>query len=408
MKSPSTNPASPNPEEPLPEQAAELAEEIADAAASETAWLTSDESDANLQRIRWVVLWVLMALACTLVFLIIRPFLLPLLTGMVTAVAFYPVHLRIKERLGRPSLAALVSTLLVIIAIVGPLTYMVTVLVGEGRQAYQSLGPGGFGQGAERLWELVKVPLDRIAELFNLSAEEIRQNLVERLRAASGSILGQSFSFIGAIGGGLLSVVVALGALYFSLKNGRNIYEQILLISPLHEERTAKLLDVATEMIEASVYGVLAVAAAQGLLLWLGVTMAGLGSPGLWGLAAAIGSVIPVVGSAVAWVPAAGILFAQGNIGWGIFMLIWGAGVVGMIDNIVRPWVVSSRRPMNALVVFIVILGAVQAFGVVGVLAGPVILAVTIALFDIVREELHPGAATPTGADGPSNATNNR
>lgn len=353
----------------------------------------------NAKKLRWWSLGVMLLLAGYFCFLILRPFFVPMLTGSVMAIAFYPIHVWIRERLHRPSLAALLSTLLILIAFAGPLTYVVTVVIRESRQAYQSLGPDGLGQGAEQLWSVVQGPLDRVASRFDMSAEEIRANVIERVRETGGSLLGQSFSIIGAVGGGVLSGIVALVSLYFALKNGRHIYKQAVLASPLGPDRTARLLNVAAEMVEASVYGVLAVAVAQGTLLWIGVWMAGLGSPALWGLAAAVGSVIPMVGSALAWVPAAILLFAQGSIGWGIFMVIWGAGVVGTIDNIIRPWVVSSRRPTNPLLVFVVILGAVQAFGVIGVLAGPVILAVTVALFEILREELKESTQ-----DGPQSA----
>jgi predicted PurR-regulated permease PerM len=101
---------------------------------------------------------------------------------------------------------------------------------------------------------------------------------------------------------------------------------------------------------------------------------------------AAIASVIPFVGSALAWVPASIVLFAQGSIGQGIFMLAWGAGVVGTIDNVVRPLVVTAKMPISTLLVFIAMLGGMQAFGLAGILIGPVTLAVTLALIRIIGE----------------------
>ena len=138
----------------------------------------------------------------------------------------------------------------------------------------------------------------------------------------------------------------------------------------------------------ASFYGVVTVAAAQGLLCGLGAWIAGLPSPALWGVAAAVVSVLPLFGSALVWIPAAAVLFLQGAIGRGVFMLIWGAGLVGTIDNFIRPWVVTAKLPVHPLIVFVAMLGGMEAFGLMGILFGPVILAVTMALFRMLREEM--------------------
>ena len=113
----------------------------------------------------------------------------------------------------------------------------------------------------------------------------------------------------------------------------------------------------------------------------------------LWGVAAAVVSVLPLFGSALVWLPAAAVLFLQGSIGRGVFMLIWGAGLVGTIDNFIRPMVVMTKLPVHPLVVFVAMLGGVEAFGLMGILFGPVILAVTVALFRMLREEM--GASEP-------------
>jgi predicted PurR-regulated permease PerM len=141
----------------------------------------------------------------------------------------------------------------------------------------------------------------------------------------------------------------------------------------------------------ASFYGVIAVAAAQGLLCGLGAWIAGLPSPALWGVAAAVVSVLPLFGSALVWLPAAAMLFVQGSIGRGVFMLIWGAGLVGTIDNFIRPMVVMTKLPVHPLAVFVAMLGGVEAFGLLGILFGPVILAVTVALFRMLHEEMSGG-----------------
>jgi predicted PurR-regulated permease PerM len=148
------------------------------------------------------------------------------------------------------------------------------------------------------------------------------------------------------------------------------------------------MAEAARAMLVASFYGVVSVAAAQGILRGLGAWIAGLPSPALWGLATSATSVIPVFGSALVWVPASITLLTQGSVGYGIFMLIWGALLISQVDSLVRPWVLIAQVPMNGLVIFITLLGGVQAFGLIGIFMGPVILAATLELLGILREEI--------------------
>jgi predicted PurR-regulated permease PerM len=108
-------------------------------------------------------------------------------------------------------------------------------------------------------------------------------------------------------------------------------------------------------------------------------------------VAAAVVSILPLFGSALVWLSAAAMLFVQGSMGRGVFMLLWGAALVGTIDNFLRPLVVMTKLPVHPLLVFVAMLGGVEAFGLLGILFGPVILAVTVALFRMMREEMDAG-----------------
>ncbi|HEU4389023.1 MAG TPA: AI-2E family transporter, partial [Blastocatellia bacterium] len=149
----------------------------------------------------------------------------------------------------------------------------------------------------------------------------------------------------------------------------------------------------------------LAVAAAQGTLTSIAFVALGLPSPILWGVVTAMFSLVPMVGSAAVWVPASLILFATGDWIRGLILLAYGAGVIGTIDNIIRPFVMSGRVRLHSLLVFFAVLGGVKAFGILGLFIGPITLAVTMALLEILREE---GKAWQTGwnqqpaADPPS------
>jgi predicted PurR-regulated permease PerM len=312
------------------------------------------------------------------------PYLEALLAGAALAILFHPLHVRLQKHIRRPSLAAFISTLLVIITVIAPLAFAITTLIRELRQAYQSLGPGGIGTGANQVWQWI----DTYAVRFGASPGELQQMAQDRLQTASAALLRGTVSAAGAATGGILQLIVSIGAFHFSLLNGAWLHQQSLLHSPLGPDRTETLLETVHQVIRSSFYGVVGVAAAQGTLLGLGAWFAGLPIPALWGLVAMVASVLPLVGSALVWIPGTILLLVQGEIGLGIFFLIWGAALVANVDNVVRPLIIMASLPVSGLLVFIAILGGIQAFGLIGIFAGPVTLAVGVALLRMLREEL--------------------
>ena len=143
-----------------------------------------------------------------------------------------------------------------------------------------------------------------------------------------------------------------------------------------------------SDTIVANVYGILLVGVAQGVLTGIALAIVGAQSPLLLGLSAALASVVPVVGAALVWAPAGIYLLFIGAIWKGVFVLVWGAVVISMADNIIRPWVVSGKVELHPLVLLFFILGGVEAFGFLGLFLGPVIASVLTVLFGMLREEL--------------------
>ncbi len=326
----------------------------------------------------WLTLGLLMALTGYVAFRITGPYLEALLTGAALATLFYPLYVRLQKHIRRRGLAALLSTIIVIVTVVVPFAFAITILIRQIRQ-----GPGDW-------WPLI----DNYAGRVGMAPGEIQEMVQAKLQEASAALLRGSVSAATAAGGGVLQFIVAMAAFHFSLLNGVWLHKQILSHSPLGRKRTATLVDTVHTVLKASFYGVVAVAAAQGVLLGIGAWIAGLPIPGLWGLAAMLVSVIPMVGSALVWIPGSILLLSQGKIGLGLFFLGWSAGLVANIDNIVRPLIVMASLPVSGLLVFIALLGGIQAFGLIGIFVGPVTLAVGLALLQMLREEVE---ATESG-----------
>lgn len=349
-----------------------------------------DSSLGSSTRVVWITLVVLLTVAVGLCLLMVWSFAATIIGAGVLAVVCYPLHVRLRRRLTRPGLAALLSTLFLLIAFLVPLTLLVTTVMQELRSAYQALAPGAVEQGASRIWAALGRPLAAAGRWLGMEPSDLRSLVTTRLQEAGSAVLGNIIAVLGAAGGGVVRIVIGIGTLYCTFLYGDRLYQEAVALSPLGRRRTSTLLNAVHQIVMASFYGVIAVAAAQGLLCGLGAWIAGLPSPSLWGVAAAVVSILPLFGSALVWLPAAAVLFVQGSIGRGVFMLIWGAALVGTIDNFLRPLVVMTKLPVHLLLIFVAMLGGVEAFGLLGILFGPVILAVTVAFF-MLREEMGAG-----------------
>src|ERR1700733_15820878 len=199
-------------------------------------------------------------------------------------------------------------------------------------------------------------------------------------RAAS---WGGSF-FLGALGS-LFSFAIMLFLLFFFLRDGDLMIARARRLIPLDEDRKGRLFTQLSAVTRAIGFGTAVTALLQGILIGIGFRIAGLPSPVVFGVLAALLSLLPVGGSAFVWGPAAIWLFFDGRWGFGIFMVAWGL-LLGGLDNVLRPMLISGRARISALAVFIGVLGGIPAFGAIGVIAGPVVLSLALALIEFAEE----------------------
>jgi predicted PurR-regulated permease PerM len=348
-------------------------------------------AEMGSSQVRRITLLILMVVTLYAIYLLVSPFAGPLLMGGLLALIFLPVHQRIERRVSGPTLASLVSTVLMLLVILTPLTFLVIVVSEELRQAYDAVRTATANGGTDRMLQELDRPLSTIAAWIGMTGPELGELINARVVQGGAAVLREALVVIGSVPSGAIKFIVMLLAFFFALRDGNYLYSQTLRWFPLGPVRTAELLRTSYNAIVASVNGIVAVSLAQGVLCGIGIWIAGLPSPALWGVAAGVVSVIPIVGTALVWIPAAAVLFAQGSWKLGVFMLVWGALPVAQADNIVRPLVLTAQLPVNALVLFVAMLGGASAFGLPGIFLGPVLVAVSITLFRFVAEEFGAG-----------------
>jgi predicted PurR-regulated permease PerM len=202
------------------------------------------------------------------------------------------------------------------------------------------------------------------------------EQLLERLKGWIQPV--SAFLLTGGLvlGHGLLELALSIFIAFFLFRDGAFIAEKLnVTASRLSGEKGMRLLEIAGKTIRGVVYGILGTALVQAVIAGLGFIIAGVPGAALLALLTFFSSVIPVVGTAIVWLPAAGWLFHQGATGWGIFMLVWGFGV-SQLDNFIKPWLISQGSSMPFLLIFFGVIGGALTFGFIGVFLGPTLLAV--------------------------------
>lgn len=345
------------------------------------------------QRRRATIIFLVALSAVTLWFcyLIARPFLEPVFFAVVLVIVFHPLHARLHRHIRSESAAALLSTLCALLTIIIPAFLLSAALRNELTAVYQSLSAGGAQDGGliMRALQLLEKARMWLGKYVDLSQVDLRAELSDRLQQFSSFLLSQLAGFAGDVTSFAVAAVISFFTLFYLFRDGRVFWQRLSALIPLSPAQLEKLTTGVSGTITSSMYGGLAVAVAQGTLLGLAFWVLGLPSPVLWGMMTALFSFMPLVGTAMIWLPASIILMLIGHPVKGLILLAWGAGVVSTVDNIIRPLVISRQMRFHPLWVFFALLGGVQAFGVIGLFVGPAVLALATSLFSLVIEETH-------------------
>ena len=330
----------------------------------------------------------LAAVALYFCYVIAKPFLSPIFFAVMIAIVFHPIHARVQERIRGRNAAALISTLLVLLILVVPAVGLGVVVSREITSLYQLLSEKSAQQGGWNPYVMHAVErlLAWAGRYVDLSTFDLRGTILRWLEGASRFLLSWGAQAVGNLLSFLGDGLVTFFTLFFLFREGGLMRKRAAAFLPLKASQIERLFTGISNSIVANVYGCLAVGVAQGTLASLGFWVLGVPSPVLWGMVTALFSLIPIVGSAAVWGPAAIILLIGGHWWKGIILLAWGAGVVGQVDSLVRPYVISERVKLHTLLVFFALLGGVKAFGVMGLFVGPVVLSVAIVVLDMLRE----------------------
>lgn len=316
-----------------------------------------------------------------LVYRVVAPFLESLVWAGVLATFFYPAHRRLQAKIHKPDLAALVSTAAVAVLLIAPTAWLGRSFVTQALTVARTLPRAEI---AEKL----RTGLDAVSARLPESFGDIDARVGEWAQAASEKLLALTAKLPANIVGFLLGFIVLLLALFYLFRDGPKMLALLRDISPFGGDRHDIMVKQTIDMISVTINSGFVVAFVQGALGGLTFLVIGLGSPVLWGVMMALASFIPVLGPWMIWLPAGIGLLLEGEIGRGVALLALGGLLISTIDNVLRPVLIADRSQLNGLLVFISVMGGLGAFGLLGVVLGPLVVATAAGLVTGYRESL--------------------
>jgi predicted PurR-regulated permease PerM len=318
---------------------------------------------------------------------ILWPFYGAILWGVVAAIVFAPLYRRLSQAMQqRHSLAAITTVMIIVTMVILPLTLIGAALAREAAGVYGRVQSGeldlvrSFQQILDVLPLWVTSLLDRLG-LGSLGG--VQEKVSGALLKGSQFLAAQVFNIGQSTFGFFVNLFAMLYLLFFLFRDENTLSKRVKDAIPLRRERLDALLLKFTIVIRATVKGDLLVALLQGALGGMMFWFLGINASLLWAVLMAFLSLLPAIGSGLVWMPVAIYLLATGAIWQGVVLIAYGALVIGLVDNFLRPKLVGNDTKMPDYVVFFSTLGGIEAFGLNGFVIGPAIAAMFIAVWDI-------------------------
>jgi predicted PurR-regulated permease PerM len=334
----------------------------------------------NLSRtVEYAFFFGLLALAGYMVWRIMAPFVSALALAAIIVTICHPLYVRIRERMPKKnkSLAAFLSTMLVLTVIVIPVTLISFLVVREILDFYQDLGSGGLS---------IQDSIFALQHTIQSFAPGFEIDLTEQIRRSAQWLT----SNLGAIFAGTISTIfvffIALIGSFYFFRDGKEFLQLIIKASPLPDHEDEIIFDRMGRAVRSVATGTLFVAMIQGTLVAIGFTLFDIERSILWGSIAALGALVPGIGTTIVTAPAIVYLFFVGEVFNAVGLLIWSIVIVGLVDNLIGPYLLSRGNNLHPFIILISVLGGISLFGPVGFIIGPVVVTLFLVLLEIYNQ----------------------
>ena len=322
-------------------------------------------------------------------FLMLAPYWGAIFWAIAIAVLFYPLYSWLNRKLGgKPSIASIITVIISVLVVVIPLVFLLLHIIDYATDVYEAYDDETLT--SEVLREEIEERFPRIREFLerhDIDFDDVGDQLSGAISSSSQYIAQEAFSIGRSTMHFLISMAMMLYLSFFFFRDGRKISDRVSTALPLGEKREDKISERFVKVTRATIKSTFIVAAVEGTLG--GLILAVLGVPGavLWGFAIGVLSLIPAIGSFLVWGPIAVYLFAIGDVWQAVVLTAFGAIIIGLVDNFLRPMLVGRDIKLPDWLILLSILGGLSIFGIHGFVIGPIVAALFITLWDIFRQD---------------------
>lgn len=327
-------------------------------------------------------LFILLAVTIVFALAIFYPFLTMVVLSAAFAVVLHPVYIWIKKNMtkGVAWIASLITVIVFIIALCAPLFFIGKAVFNQTQQAYSSISKT---QNTNTVIKKVDVSINKIMP------SGFRFDTKAKVTEIASYLTGNVANFFASTFQTIIMFTLMVLTLFYLLKDGEHWKKNFILLCPLSEDNTHEILKKLNSAINRILKGSFFIAIVQGILVSLGLAIFGIPNAAIWGVVAGIASFIPTLGTSIVTVPAILFLFTTGMHIQALGLVIWSAVLVGLIDNLLTPYVISKNTDIPSLFILFSILGGISLMGPVGILIGPLALSLLYSLVSIYRKEVN-------------------
>lgn len=315
---------------------------------------------------------------------IIFPFIVSIITSTVFAYIFYPLYLKIKNKVKKEKLSALLTTIIITLLIIIPFIAIINGLAFQAKDAYSAITKATNTDNLANFQSLIS---DKLGLDFNIS------NILSKFTGFIGDF---TKDFLAGLPNKIVQIFLFFFLIYYFFKEGPEVLDSLKELLPISKINRRRIVVKLDELLKAIVHGSLITAAVQGMIGGIGFLIFGIGSPLFWGFLMAIFALIPFVGTGIIWLPASLILIINGILfqnGWliakGIGLILYGTFIISLVDNLLKPYLIGDRGKLHPALVLLGILGGISLMGFIGIIIGPIIIALFLSLVELYRDELN-------------------
>ncbi len=322
-----------------------------------------------------------------LVFQVMSPFLRALAWAGVLSILFYPLYAYLSSRMKWRSVASVITLAVILVIILGPVSYVSVLMVGEIQNFADYLESDELNT-IENVLEhpRIKWALDKVKPIFGAEDADVGKVFVEGIQNIGHNLLSRITTGAKNIFAAMLDFIFMALSIFFLLRDGPRFLARFRDYMPFSEDQKDRLEMVTKDMVVSTVYGGVVVALVQGIMGGVAFYFVGIPAPVIWGTAISVMSFIPMLGTFSVWFPAVIYLFLEQMYVQGFILFLIGALGISMVDNILKPIIIGGRTKMPTLIIFFSVIGGIKLFGLIGLIMGPLVVALFISVLEIFRK----------------------